>query len=175
MLTRGQVAKRLGKSIATVRRMEGNVLHPVRDRNGIFQFDPVEVERVAQVRRDPSVQGERRSAWLIDTVGDRGIASDDADSEEDAPPPDDFEERDRQSAVARQQEEIERRQREANERVRVADQRVNELRHEAEVLEFVSAQRELVELLDSCSERELRVLMRDPEFAALVDALCEDQ
>ncbi len=51
MLTRSAVAKRLGKSIATVRRMEGVELHPVRDERGVNLFDPAEVEQVAQAQR----------------------------------------------------------------------------------------------------------------------------
>lgn len=44
----------MGKSIASVRRMEGVELHPVRDERGVHRFDPVEVEQVA------SLQGEAR-------------------------------------------------------------------------------------------------------------------
>jgi len=50
MLTRSGVAKRLGKSIATVRRMEAEELHPVRDARGVLQFSEEEVERLAQSR-----------------------------------------------------------------------------------------------------------------------------
>jgi hypothetical protein len=50
MLTRSGVAKRLGKSIATVRRMEAEELHPVRDACGVLQFSEEEVERLAQSR-----------------------------------------------------------------------------------------------------------------------------
>ena len=46
MLTRGQVARRLGKSIATVRRMEGNQLHPARDAHGVLRFAAEDVERL---------------------------------------------------------------------------------------------------------------------------------
>lgn len=52
MLTRAGVAKRLGRSLATVRRMEGTDLHPDVDDRGIHRFDPAEVEEVA--RRDSS-------------------------------------------------------------------------------------------------------------------------
>ena len=52
MLTRSGVAKRLGKSIASVRRMEGVELHPVRDERGVHRFDPVEVEQVAGLQAD---------------------------------------------------------------------------------------------------------------------------
>src|SRR5690349_3484518 len=44
MLTRAGVAKRLGRSIATVRRMEGNELHPWVDDRGIHRFDQTEVD-----------------------------------------------------------------------------------------------------------------------------------
>jgi len=49
MLTRSQVARRLGKSVATVRRLEGIVLHPKTDRRGTKRFDAHEVEAL---RRD---------------------------------------------------------------------------------------------------------------------------
>lgn len=48
MLTRSGVARRLGKGIATVRRMEGIELHPVKDARGVHRFDRAEVERVAR-------------------------------------------------------------------------------------------------------------------------------
>lgn len=44
MLTRSQVARRLGKSIATVRRLEGTLLHPRTDPSGIRRFDAREVD-----------------------------------------------------------------------------------------------------------------------------------
>lgn len=47
-MTRAEVAKRIGRSIATVRRMEGKELHPSVDWNGVHLFDPDEVEAVAQ-------------------------------------------------------------------------------------------------------------------------------
>jgi hypothetical protein len=48
MMTRGQVARRLGKSLATVRRMEGVQLHPWLDEHGIHRFGRAEVETVAR-------------------------------------------------------------------------------------------------------------------------------
>jgi hypothetical protein len=45
-MTRGQVARYLGKSIATVRRIEGRHLHPRRDANGVFRFRPAEVREL---------------------------------------------------------------------------------------------------------------------------------
>ncbi len=47
MLTRGQVAKRLGKSVATVRRMEGTRLHPTISERGVRYFEEDEVDAVA--------------------------------------------------------------------------------------------------------------------------------
>jgi len=48
MLTRAQVAARLGRSVATVRRLEGVVLHPSRGRRGVRLFEKDEVDRVAR-------------------------------------------------------------------------------------------------------------------------------
>lgn len=64
MLTRSQVANRLGKSIATVRRMEGTELHPRRSPEGVNLFDPVEVAEVAR-RGRARLSGPRRrpSEW----------------------------------------------------------------------------------------------------------------
>jgi hypothetical protein len=44
VLTRRQVARRLGKSVATVRRIEGILLHPVQDWRGVYRFDVNDVE-----------------------------------------------------------------------------------------------------------------------------------
>jgi hypothetical protein len=48
MVTRAGVAKRLGLSIASVRRMEGRELHPWTDERGVHQFDANEVEQLAR-------------------------------------------------------------------------------------------------------------------------------
>lgn len=48
MLTRTQVARRLGRSLATVRRLEGTELHPTQDARGVHRFDTDEVDAVAQ-------------------------------------------------------------------------------------------------------------------------------
>lgn len=45
-LTRGQVAERLGVSVASVRRMEGKSLHPTIEGASVRHFDPAEVEAV---------------------------------------------------------------------------------------------------------------------------------
>lgn len=67
-LTRVEVARRLGRSIATVRRLEYRVLFPTRDDRGVLRFDESEVERA---RRDPgSLKLFARSRWLEDKVRD---------------------------------------------------------------------------------------------------------
>ena len=48
MLTRGQVARRIGRSLATVRRLEGSKLHPLVTSNRVRLFDPKEVDQVAR-------------------------------------------------------------------------------------------------------------------------------
>lgn len=62
MLTRSGVAKRLGKSLATVRRMEGYALHPTRDERGVHRFDPDEVEAVARGETD-GARGSTGETW----------------------------------------------------------------------------------------------------------------
>lgn len=47
MLTRHDVATRLGVSIATVRRMEGSALHPTVDSQGVHWFAVTEVRSVS--------------------------------------------------------------------------------------------------------------------------------
>jgi hypothetical protein len=63
-MTRTQVALRLGKSLATVRRLEGVLLHPRRDSLGVHRFDPGEVEDLAEDVRNGHVSlvGEMRPA-----------------------------------------------------------------------------------------------------------------
>jgi hypothetical protein len=48
MLTRSQVAKRLGKSVATVRRIEGILLAPVQDARGVYRFNADDVDDLAR-------------------------------------------------------------------------------------------------------------------------------
>lgn len=64
MLTRSGVAKRLGKSIATVRRMENVELHPVRDARGVLRFAEDEVDRVARSHATPATRAHRVSPEL---------------------------------------------------------------------------------------------------------------
>lgn len=46
-LTRDDVAKRLGVSVSTVRRLEGSKLHPLVADNGVRRFKPADVEQLA--------------------------------------------------------------------------------------------------------------------------------
>jgi hypothetical protein len=50
-MTRTEVARYLGKSVATVRRAEGVHLHPRRDHRGVHHFAPAEVRALAQAIR----------------------------------------------------------------------------------------------------------------------------
>jgi len=68
-MTRKQVASRLGKSVATVRRIEGVLLYPTRDSRGVHRFDVSEVDALARrvkngsVQRNPSANGVRLRLW----------------------------------------------------------------------------------------------------------------
>jgi len=57
-MTRQQVAKRLGKSLVTVRRLEGGCLHPRQDSRGVHHFRSEEVEALAR-----DVEQGRISLW----------------------------------------------------------------------------------------------------------------
>jgi hypothetical protein len=61
-LTRTEVAKRLGKSVATVRRLEGHVLFPAKDWRGVHRFDEWEVERLE--KNPERTQRWARSRWF---------------------------------------------------------------------------------------------------------------
>lgn len=171
MLTRGQVAKRLGKSIATVRRLEGRGLHPERDASGVLRFDTKEVELLARQR---AVPGERprgvagAGSWFDDTLANRDDDGDDEATAEDrgdrADRPD-FDERVRRAA-----EEMVRR--DSAERDRVEAERRRE-QHDREVAELLVAQTEFLTLLESCSPREREALLDDPELADILDELLE--
>jgi DNA-binding transcriptional regulator YiaG len=47
LLTRAEVAARLGVSTSTVRRFEGKQLHPCKGADGVNRFDPTEVAALA--------------------------------------------------------------------------------------------------------------------------------
>jgi hypothetical protein len=171
MLTRGQVAKLLGKSIATVRRLEGHELHPQRDLGGVLRFDEDEVELLARQR---AVSGERtrgfarHDSWLGDTLANRDDNCDEeatAGEHDERPAGLDFDDRVRRAA-----EEMFRRV--SAERDRLDAER-RQAQHEREVAELLVAQTELLSLLDACSPREREALLDDPEFADILDELLE--
>ena len=81
-LTRAEVARKLGCSIPTVRRMEGTTLHPIQGADGIHRFAPIEVLRAMHERSaravDPSKEGERdaRVFEMLDAgIGAREIVT----------------------------------------------------------------------------------------------------
>ena len=66
-LTRADVADRLGISTSTVRRMEWVQLHPVQDANGVWRFDPAELDGIAP-------QAKRSRSRPLAPPGDRDVA-----------------------------------------------------------------------------------------------------
>jgi hypothetical protein len=190
MLTRGQVAKRLGKSIATVRRMEGRALHPKRDQKGVLRFNPAEVERVV---REPLRVGvgqpregtARQSRWFESELSARRDEDEDCDieermSEEQREGEESrFKEQERRAVEGRARcaaeeivrQEFARCQREDDERRRAEQIRGEQQRREADADQNLATRTELLFFLEMRSDREVRRLMRDPEFAAIVDAL----
>jgi hypothetical protein len=71
MLTRADVAKRIGASVASVRRYEGELLHPVVDDDGKHWFDPKEVTALA-ARRANEGKAKIRNAKPADEARTRG-------------------------------------------------------------------------------------------------------
>src|SRR6188768_3278456 len=60
LLTRGQVARRLGTSLSTVRRMEGEQLKPIIGPRGVHYFEETEIQAVfVRVRRARIPDNER--------------------------------------------------------------------------------------------------------------------
>lgn len=63
LLSRAQVAERIGASVATVRRYEGTLLHPHVDKDGTHRFDPKEVTALAASRANQALdRGTIRNA-----------------------------------------------------------------------------------------------------------------
>lgn len=59
LLTRAEAAALLHCSISSVRRLEGDALHPVVGADGVHRFDPTELARVASHRLARPVDGSR--------------------------------------------------------------------------------------------------------------------
>jgi len=179
MLTRSQVARRLGKSLATVRRLEGSSLHPRRDDNGVHWFDESEVKRLADSRRTTRRMPERappqpaecrdrvkRSDWWLQRLEraepDDVDASSEPEEDEQQGPPD--------AARSLEMERLESRVRDLEHRLayhaaeEVRASRVRALEHE-------TIARQLLEELGSLSDRQLRRLgfATLDEVVALVD------
>ena len=65
LLTRGQVARRLGTSLSTVRRMEGEQLKPIIGPRGVHYFEETEIQAVfVRVRRARIPDNERADGTL---------------------------------------------------------------------------------------------------------------
>ncbi len=65
LLTRGEVAGRLGLSLSTVRRMEGVQLKPIVGERGVRYFEETEIQTVpVRVRRTRVPVGERADGTL---------------------------------------------------------------------------------------------------------------
>lgn len=180
MLTRAQVAKRLGKSIATVRRLEGERLHPRRDAAGIHRFDAGEVARLASQlaierggRATSAGAGDSpqrtascksRSGWLLppspsrSRVGDRDQDTGVASLEPEAASPEPGE-------IARLAERVRHLETVLPERERPPDR----TRHESDHLQHLELAQNVIEELTSLSDRQLRSV--DPSLPRLLDWL----
>jgi hypothetical protein len=168
MLTRTQVARRIGKSLATVRRLEGVQLHPHVDANGVHRFEVREVELLARRLHSP-----RSRANEVSTAVERDQARHHASIGLDR----DAEDRDESRAAPTTRcgfhlEEIAR----LREQVRVLEQALAQQKAsgEAEATEDRWARdrlrRELLELRASASRRHIRQI--GPELLdAMIDFL----
>jgi hypothetical protein len=86
MLTRAQVAERIGKSIATVRRLQnGGELDSRQDRRGVYRFDERDVaelvERYSSGEHIAAARGESISTSRILIDGASGRVGDGDDTE----------------------------------------------------------------------------------------------
>ena len=157
MLTRSGVARRLGKSIATVRRMEGVELHPTRDERGVHRFDPDEVERIARdraARAYGAPELAQRAKYLETLRGER--EAEEADAEEERW----WQEfRARQEAWRQEHEAREHAQRIREEQEAAVRERQRLNQENAELKATMRGQ--ILDLLGSCSTRELKALGTD--------------
>ena len=73
LMTRAQVAERIGASVATVRRYEGTLLHPRVGDDGTHRFDPAEVTALAASRANQALdRGTIRNAKPAPDARTRG-------------------------------------------------------------------------------------------------------
>ena len=84
MLTRGQVAQRLGKSVATVRRLQhGGELNSRRDWRGVHLFDEREVEElVERYSSGEGIAAARSASISTSRIRIRGVPSGVGDQED---------------------------------------------------------------------------------------------
>ena len=161
MLKRSHVAKRLGRSLATVRRLEGVELHPIIDEDGVHLFDEAEVDEVAmRGRRDPSDDGSAASptkhapsAWLRAELA-RRAREDDEDREHTA----------RLQAQRAELEALDRQraeERDRRQRIRETEER---RAHAAARARLDAIREDVALLLADASPRELRRIARDPRL-----------
>lgn len=162
MLTRSGVAKRLGKSLATVRRMEGFELHPRKNQAGVHLFDPAEVDRVARGETN------RDHSHRLSDLTQRGIIEEGED--EDGMSADEYEElleeyeidAARERKLRREAEQALCDERQARERAgALANQQVREALHRAEQADRDATAFQIVTFLDSLSDRDLAALDDD--------------
>ncbi len=144
-MTRGQVAKRLGKSLATVRRIEGVLLHSTQDSQGVHRFDPDEVETLAR-----RIEAGDVALWQsLRDAGDRGEHSIDSEPRAAAAAISDLE---RQVEALRDQLENERvRHGRELAALRAENERERQQR-QAEHREFELQAAELIAVLDDLSD-----------------------
>jgi hypothetical protein len=174
MLTRSQVAAILGKSVATVRRMEGVELHPKRNRAGVHLFDPDEVATLrAEQRTAGGIHGSNtyhRRSWLNEP----------ADVDQEASLPDgnahaplNVERLDHLLRSARAEGAKEERERIESEqlRQRETERERDDCEHAAAAHALTRVRAELVEFVSGLSGRDFRRLARDPEFIQLLEDL----
>jgi hypothetical protein len=77
LLTRADAAALLHCSISSIRRLEGDVLHPIVGSDGVHRFDPAEIARVAGHRSarpvDGSKEGERDARVFEELEEGKGL------------------------------------------------------------------------------------------------------
>ena len=160
-MRRAQVAKRIGKSVATVRRLEGMGLFPTVDEDGTHRFDPAEVEAFA-ARMDRSTPPQ--SAWLRAELARR--AEEEADD------------RDHAARLERQRGDTEAFHRNSAEK-RAQEQRAHEERERRALAEaraeLEAVRRDLALEVASASPRDLRRIASDQAFMRTIDDLFEDE
>ena len=180
-ITRGEVAKLLGKSVATVRRMEGSELHPTVDTKGVNRFAPDDVARVAAQKQKSSRTTTRssRTEWFDDELKLR--------KENDEYWARRKEQREREFAEWESGEGERRRAAEQWQRDRQAKAIEESERTREETARRASAERasrdsrglrtqaaELLGGIDGMSERQLRRAARDGELLDSLDRLLDD-